>query len=144
MEDRLAARLAAAGTGLGRSPIPASAPDEARRARVPAADGGAEGESAEEAVTAVSPTSAGPEEEAPLPGEETERAMLAELRERGEAAAPARPAEVASEETPARLPPLDELVPKLKPEVRELLDELFRARFTAVRKVPAKALKSTT
>ncbi|HXQ80909.1 MAG TPA: hypothetical protein VN775_06345 [Opitutaceae bacterium] len=34
----------------------------------------------------------------------------------------------------ARLPPLDELVEKVPAAVRDILDDLFRAKFTAVRK----------
>lgn len=42
----------------------------------------------------------------------------------------------------AALPELDALVQRLPSEVRETLDELFRARFVAVKRVPARALKS--
>ena len=49
----------------------------------------------------------------------------------------------AIEETDTKgLPPLDELVQKISPEARTLLDELFRAKFVAVRRVPAKELKT--
>jgi hypothetical protein len=34
------------------------------------------------------------------------------------------------------LPPLDELVARIPAPVREILDDLFRARFTTVRRVP--------
>lgn len=91
---------------------------------------------------AASPASVSTEGDEPsLPAEETERAMLAELRERGEApvrraAAPDR------DEAPVRLPPLDELVKRIPPQVRDTLDDLFRAKFTGVRRVPADALKA--
>jgi hypothetical protein len=39
------------------------------------------------------------------------------------------------------LPPLDELVNRIDPSIRETLDELFRAKFTAVRRIPPGALK---
>jgi hypothetical protein len=39
------------------------------------------------------------------------------------------------------LPPLDELVKRIPPEVRETLEDLFRARFVTVKRVPKKALK---
>jgi hypothetical protein len=45
------------------------------------------------------------------------------------------------EETPAKLPPLDELVQRIPSEVRELMDELFRAKFVRVQRVPKKALQ---
>jgi len=40
------------------------------------------------------------------------------------------------------LPPMEELVKRIPPAAREALDELFRAKFTGVKRVPAKALKS--
>ena len=71
--------------------------------------------------------------------------MLAELRERDEPVVPAVaaiPAEALEiPERKIKLPPLDDLVANLPAETRQLLDELFRARFTAVRRVLAKALK---
>lgn len=90
----------------------------------------------------VAAEAAAPGEVPPLPGEEAEHAMLAELRARGEivTAAPAEPAE--DGEAKQGLPALDSLVQRIPTEARELLDDLFRARFTAVRKVPAKALKT--
>ena len=39
------------------------------------------------------------------------------------------------------LPPLDELVRRIPADVRGLLDDLFRAKFTAVKRMPSKALK---
>jgi hypothetical protein len=74
------------------------------------------------------------------PDEAAEVAMLSELREHGDK--PALAATEPVEETGTRdLPPLDELVKRLPPEVRETLDALFRAKFTGVRRVPQKALK---
>lgn len=84
-----------------------------------------------------------PVEDAPVfPDEETEMAMRSELRARGEAVE-AKLASAAEPEDAAPLPPLDQLVSRLSPDVREVLDELFRARFTAVRRVPARALKES-
>lgn len=40
------------------------------------------------------------------------------------------------------LPKLDELVNRIPAETRELLDELFRAKFTTVRRVKKRDLKS--
>lgn len=42
---------------------------------------------------------------------------------------------------PKALPPLDELVKRIPPAVRESLEDLFRARFVTVKRVPARALK---
>lgn len=77
------------------------------------------------------------------PDETAEASFMAEARERGETIAPSPAPAVAPEETnPKNLPPLESLVNRLSPEVRETLDDLFRAKFTAVRRVPANAFKS--
>ncbi len=72
--------------------------------------------------------------------------MLTELRARGESpstAARARTSAAVVEEIDAKnLPPLDDLVRQIPAEVREALDDLFRAKFIAVRRVPKQALKS--
>ena len=49
--------------------------------------------------------------------------------------------ETADEADAQALPPLDELVERIPTEVREVLEELFRARFTTVRRIPRQALK---
>jgi hypothetical protein len=46
------------------------------------------------------------------------------------------------EENAKPLPPLDTLVNRIPAETRELLDELFRAKFVAVRRVKKRDLKS--
>lgn len=128
MELRLSARLTAAAPSVSApvrpgAEVPAELPEEAAvaaRATVPAVD---------------------PDEPA-MPGEDSERAMIAELRERGEDPVRARTTRAEADEKPVRLPPLDELVKQIPPKVRETLDELFRARFTGVRKVPVDALKT--
>ena len=74
------------------------------------------------------------------PDESAEVAMLSELNERGEK--PASTATEPIEETDTSdLPPLDELVRRLSPEVRATLDDLFRVRFIAVRRVPQQTLQ---
>ena len=129
MESRLSARLAAAAPSI-RRPVTEREPAPPPPAEVPE----------EEAVAASStPVSTGGEEPS-LPAEETERAMLAELRERGEAPV-RRAAASARDEAPVRLPSLDELVKRIPAPVRETLDDLFRAKFTGVRRVPTEALK---
>lgn len=77
------------------------------------------------------------------PDESIESAFLAEARERGETAVVKPPeTDVADESDTKALPPLNELVERIPPGVREVLDDLFRARFVAVRRVPKRALKS--
>lgn len=74
--------------------------------------------------------------------EAAESAFRAEARSRGETVV-ASPAvvELAEDKETKALPPLADLVKRLSPEIRETLDELFRAKFTAVKRVPKKALK---
>jgi hypothetical protein len=79
----------------------------------------------------------------PWPGEADEASFLSEGRVRGDelliAAAPP-PAEEAG--AAPDLPPLDELVARIPAEVREALDDLFRAKFVRVRRVIPTSLKS--
>jgi len=76
------------------------------------------------------------------PDASAESAFLAEARARGESVSVAKPAEAPAEEAdPKSLPPLDELVNRIPAEVREVLDDLFRARFVTVKRVPRRALK---
>lgn len=106
-------------------------------------------ESAEsDAVAASGDTSVGlkppsPEKVEPsLPGEEAEAAFLAEARERGEevASVTAALAAAESEEEKGALPPLEELIQKLPAELRDTLDDLFRAKFVKVMRVRKKDL----
>jgi hypothetical protein len=77
------------------------------------------------------------------PDESVESAFLAEARDRGEKVAlPKAPEEVADERDTAPLPPLNELVERIPAEVRDVLDELFRARFVTVKRIPKSALKN--
>jgi hypothetical protein len=62
-----------------------------------------------------------------------ESPFLAEAAGRGEAGAPAAGRAVAAP-APAKLPPLEDLVLRVPAEVRAVLDELFRAKFTKVRR----------
>lgn len=81
---------------------------------------------------------------APLwPDESAEAVFLAEARERGEPLPVAKPAEDAAEQADTKaLPPLDDLVQRIPAGVRETLEDLFRARFVTVKRVPRKALKT--
>jgi len=76
------------------------------------------------------------------PDESAEAAFFAEQKEQGVPVVVAPPAEAAEElDAGAPLPALDELVKRIPPAAREAMDELFRAKFTTVKRVPAKALK---
>lgn len=79
------------------------------------------------------------------PDETAESAFLAESRGNGimpvsTAPEPAAP-QKDKEEVTKKLPGLDELVKRIPEETRELLDELFRAKFTTVRRVKPTDLK---
>jgi hypothetical protein len=77
------------------------------------------------------------------PDDAAESSFLADLRDSGEPVVNGAPKPEASDESdPKALPALDELVQRIPAHVREILDDLFRAKFTKVRKVPAKALKA--
>jgi hypothetical protein len=76
------------------------------------------------------------------PDETAEGAFLAESRGNGAPVATApEPAAAEKEEVTKKLPGLDELVKRIPEETRELLDELFRAKFTTVRRVKQTDLK---
>ncbi len=78
------------------------------------------------------------------PDENAEAAFIADARQRGEPAKAAATTVRAAEEKEdlqRALPPLAELVNRLSPAVRETLDDLFRVKFTAVRRVPKSVLK---
>jgi hypothetical protein len=77
------------------------------------------------------------------PDETAEAAFLAETRGNGVplSAAP-EPAAAEKEDVTKVLPGLDELVKRIPEETRELLDELFRAKFTTVRRVKKTDLKA--
>jgi hypothetical protein len=80
------------------------------------------------------------------PDENAEAAFIAEARHRGEpVAATASTVALAEEKEDEKkaMPPLAELVQRLSPEVRETLDDLFRVKFTTVRRVPKKFLKGS-
>ncbi len=82
-------------------------------------------------------------EAAPWPSEADEAAFQAEARSQ---AGPALPAAVAREEAPPprALPALDGLVARVPAEARAALDDLFRAKFTGVRRVSAPQLKPSS
>ena len=101
------------------------------------------GDDAEGEAVSVSPAT-GRDDKGPLwPDDAAEEAFLGEAKERGETILPgaAATAAEAAEKAAQPLPPLDELVQRVPAEVREAMEELFRARFVTVRRVPEKALK---
>jgi hypothetical protein len=111
---------------VGQTPEPATAVPAAAVVELPADD------------------SDGPE----WPDESVEAAMRAEQRDRDfDSAAPAtvkpvrgdRSADAPDEAAP--LPKLDTLIEQIPPAVRDTLEDLFRARFTSVQRVPKTALK---
>jgi hypothetical protein len=67
------------------------------------------------------------------PDDTDESAFLSELAARGEAVAPV-PVRNVTQVTGDKLPPLEEMIAKVPPDVAALLDDLFRAKFTGVRK----------
>lgn len=77
----------------------------------------------------------------PMPSEADEAAFLAGGEEDGPApiAVPAAAAPEPAMNGP--MPSLNELSARIPPSVKEIMDDLFRARLTMVRRVPAKALK---
>lgn len=75
------------------------------------------------------------------PDERAEAAFISETRARGEPV-PLASAEVLEEAVAKPLPPLDEMVNRIPAGTRELLDELFRAKFTKVRRVKKSDLKN--
>jgi hypothetical protein len=100
-------------------------------------------EAPEEAVMAVSGTAALLENGANVwPDDSAEGAFLGEARERGEHVVAVAAVEAVEETETKSLPPLDAMVKRLSPDVREMLDDLFRAKFVTVRRVPKKALKT--
>jgi hypothetical protein len=84
------------------------------------------------------------DDEAPPPSwpdEAAESEFRAEARDRGEPVRVVREADAGDEPENEALPKLDELVARIPAGVREALEDLFRARFVAVKRVPRKALK---
>lgn len=95
------------------------------------------------AVPVLTPALAAPEEPAfEIVDDMAESAFRAEARDRGEVVVPVPKTESEESVDTKPLPPLDKMVERIPAEVRDVLEELFRAKFVAVRRVPAKALKS--
>ena len=75
------------------------------------------------------------------PDETAESSFRSEARERGEPMAGIKSRDEADETDAKALPALNELVERIPREVRDALEDLFRARFTTVRRIPRRALK---
>ncbi len=76
------------------------------------------------------------------PSLEDEAAFLSEQRAAEAAEAPPSVAAGSTVDEKGELPPLEDLVQRVPASTRGLIDELFRAKFTTVRRVPKSALKS--
>lgn len=90
---------------------------------------------------AAPPAETAPEEEAAAaePSAADEASFLAGKAEAHElASVPTAPAA----EPATRLPSLDEALTRVPAELREVMDDLFRAKFTTVRKLPDKLVLS--
>ena len=76
------------------------------------------------------------------PDEAAESSFLSEARERGESPVAATPSQELTDDSDASpLPALNELVERIPANIRETLDDLFRVKYTTVRRIPHKALK---
>lgn len=78
------------------------------------------------------------------PSADEESSFLAEQKASDPVSTPPRAAANGNSEPEptGSLPPLDDLVNRIPAPARELLDELFRAKFVTVKRVPKSALKS--
>lgn len=133
MIDRLEARLGAAAVQRETGVPPAI--ETSSSAAAEASGDAAELAAAQFPSAEVAPPPAWPDEAA-------ESAFRSEAKERGEPMVAAHLAsEVTQEVDAGPLPSLEELVRRIPPHVRETLDDLFRARFVTVRRVPERALK---
>jgi hypothetical protein len=75
------------------------------------------------------------------PDAAAEEIFLTESGKQNVGGVPARAVDAMEETEGQNLPPLDELVKRIPANVREALDDLFRVKYTTVRRVPKKALK---
>ena len=74
------------------------------------------------------------------PSSDEEATFLAQEREMGVVTPALMPVESPPEEK-GGLPPLEDLVKRIPAPAREVLEELFRARFVTVKRMPQSALK---
>jgi hypothetical protein len=77
------------------------------------------------------------------PSSEEEAMFLAEQREAaGDEHAPPKVAQMDIEDEKSELPPMEDLIKRIPLATRETLEELFRARFITVKRVPKSALNN--
>ncbi len=69
-----------------------------------------------------------------------EAEFLASAQATGETVKPPAAVTVAVEVESSPLPALDDLVPRIPADVREMLDDLFRVKFVSVRRISKQAL----
>lgn len=120
-----------------------AARDAERAQRRESAAAAAVVETGQEAMAGATVETGGGEGEAsPWPDEAAEASFLSDARERGEVVVAKKAEEVAEETTAKPLPALDSLVERIPAEVRDVLEDLFRAKFVSVKRVPKKALKA--
>ncbi len=104
------------------------------------------GGKAESSIAPASGEGSGDEDNPFWPDETVEVAFLSDAKDRGETPTPgsaAVQAEMTEENSDrAALPPLDDLVKRIPSDVRDTLDELFRAKFVTVKRLPKKAFKT--
>lgn len=97
----------------------------------------------EPAELLVTPELASSESTNVWPDEAAEAAFLSEGRGGAEVPAAPKPTSPTGEDDDEKaLPQLDDLVNRIPADTRELLDELFRAKFTKVRRVKQADLKA--
>jgi hypothetical protein len=69
--------------------------------------------------------------------------LLAEQSESGGSETPVASSKIAEvEDEKSELPPMDDLIKRIPLAARETLEELFRARFVTVKRIPKSALKN--
>lgn len=140
MERRLAGVAQAKETAtIASTAVPVVAPSEKVEPEAVSADSAP---NAPESGGVTTSTPVSPEESG-WPDAAAESAFLAEARSRGELPAPKPATAEETEEAEAGpLPPIEKMVERIPPPLRELLDDLFRARFVRVTRIPRRALKS--
>ncbi len=76
------------------------------------------------------------------PGEAEESAFLAEQRLANPPPPIAAIGAIEADEENVALPPMDDLIRRIPASAREVMDQLFRAKFIAVKRMPAPAFKT--
>jgi type IV secretory pathway protease TraF len=85
------------------------------------------------------------DQSAPIgPSAEEETAFLSSERENGGPVlvAPSTAAALNADDEKGELPPMEDLVKRIPAQTRDLIEDLFRARFVTVKRIPKAALKN--